>query len=314
MQGKLEEICCPSCGGDDPAFDREHNIFKCRYCGSVFAVESDMLDTAIRASREGERAQRRAEQLAAARAHIAGAREKTKRLRLALTLSLAACAITFPIGMATCSFDMLTDRTDHWPDVAITELLPVPPAATGKVIAIDNSNFKMEIDSVSSLQFAEYQNACVKAGYDDYIKLPGDDRYFEAMNSEAFDLELTYDRDKQLMTIELEKPRKANGSWYDFEDAEWPKTGTASLAPAPDKQHAIEIVDMTSHWYNIHVDGMSRDEMDAYAEKCRKAGFNLRRDSLFGGYEGKNGDDVSLEIMYRGADTVTVSVTVPKRG
>lgn len=315
MRGKtLEEICCPSCGGDDPVFDKDTKLFKCRYCDSVFAVESELLNAAIYASEEAARAQRRSEQLAVARAHIADARSKTKRLRLALTLSLAACVLTLPIGLATCSYGLFTDRTDHWPETAITESLPVPPETKGKVIVVDGSNFKMEVDSVSSLQFAEYQTACVEAGYDDYIKLPGDSRYFEAMSAEGYTLELTHDRDKALMTIELQGPRGSRNAGYEFEDIDWPETGVPSLAPAPDKRHEIEVREMNSTWYYIHIDGMSRDEMDAYAEKCREAGFDLYRDTLFGSYNGENGDDTNLNISYQGADVVDVRVSVPKRG
>ena len=251
-------------------------------------------------------------------------RKKAKAKTLVImstTLAILCCIALIAIHIShITSPDATTPSSDdNKPDIktmddqfALGHLLPDFGIPVSKVTSNNNTTleFTYQFNDFDRLVFDSYVEKCkdlgfhIESDYDEYIF---DERYmyiqFSAHNSSGYFLHMMFIKEgnKNSLEICLEDPVKRIS-------LPWSYGGFMENVPVP-KSLTGEIDTISNDCFSILLVDMDESAYHAYIYQCKANGFNgVFTDSNLHFFEAQNTAGVHLQVIYRGFNTISLSV------
>ncbi|MCI6820445.1 MAG: zinc ribbon domain-containing protein [Clostridiales bacterium] len=95
-----------------------------------------------------------------------------------------------------------------WPESGIAEMIPEPDSDYGQISLDTEDSFWADIGKTSPKEYAQYVEACRNMKFN--VDYDNSDSYYNAKNKTGYELFLTYNKDKRVMSIQLDAPAGAS--------------------------------------------------------------------------------------------------------
>lgn len=196
---------------------------------------------------------------------------------------------------STCGKKAVSEK--DWPTGELAQMLPKMDRKCESVFESKDSLDIRVGDRASKSDYDAYVASCKEKGFT-YEAEEGSEDY-RAFNSEGYLLELSFaDYGEGKISISLDAPKAAG-------DLAWPKSGLAALLPDPDKSKGSVKIDSASQ-FSAYVGDVTREEFDAYVDKCIDLGFSVEYSRYDDVYEAEDASGNSLWLEYLGFATMQV--------
>lgn len=189
-----------------------------------------------------------------------------------------------------------------WSQVALSDLLPEPPADRGILATNTEEALKVTLPGVSDRQYQKYLDACIERGFS--VDAEKTSAGYSALDADGYSLSLRRIDDR--LIISLSAPIR-------FETISWPTSTVRRLLPVPESavgKFAYEFSD----GFAVTVANTSKADYDRYVADCSDCGFNVDYDKGGNYYYAYHPDGYYLMLEYLGSDTMSVIIESPIDG
>lgn len=187
----------------------------------------------------------------------------------------------------------------EWDKHSISSVLPAPKSTTGAYAYENEDEVKVVVANTSKEDYDEYLNSCIDCGFD--VDSEKKETTYESYDKDGNRVFMSYEAGNKEMTITLYFP-------MEFKTTNWPTVGVGTLAPLPESL-SLHVASDYGWVYSVYVENTTREEYEAYVQKCIDAGFKKDvsnyGDSVWADYS----DDININVAYKGFDIMYVSVT-----
>lgn len=190
-----------------------------------------------------------------------------------------------------------------WPKRGLANQIDKPKSELGEISVNLDAGFVMRVYDYNEDDFSDYINACKKRGFT--VDADEQTNTYEAFNKEGYKVFLIYDYDDKEMSIDITPPMKTS-------EIKWPNSGLGALLPVP-KSSKGNIIDNNSESFYAYIDNTDKSAYKAYADDCAKKGFDKDSSSADTYYRAKDNKNHKIEIMYKGANKMSVSIDYEKK-
>lgn len=209
----------------------------------------------------------------------------------------------FIIASCNSACSQQADSTkEDWPTGPLAQMIP---SMDRKCAYVSESTDYLDIrvsDRITKSDYDSYVAECKEWGFTIDPEESADN--YRAYNAKGYQVNVSFSNYSKEMNIYLYAP-KADG------DLIWPTVGLATKIPNPNKTKGNISTDSSSN-FSVYVGEMSKDEYNAYIDKCVAAGFDVDYDKYEKSYSAKNAQGFSLRVEYKGFNTVYISVKAPE--
>ena len=216
---------------------------------------------------------------------------------------LAVIGLVLIVPFILCVNSDRLEKLD-WPSSGLATRLPDPKVKYGEVLSNSDASLSIRLDKVKQSNYEKYVAACQKKGFTEE-STDAVTSYF-AYDSEGYALSVSYREYSSSMSIDLSAP-------IQMRELSWPKNGLAQLLPKPTSTYGRIDMD-SSEQFAVYIGKTSLDSYRSYIEKVRDSGFNEDYNNSNDSYRAKNKDGYSVEVIYKGRDTMYIYLQKPYEG
>ena len=192
-----------------------------------------------------------------------------------------------------------TYETLSWEEIVIGDMLPIPDSLKGKIVSNSEKELDLDMADATKSTFLSYIDACKEKGFT--IDILQETDSFRAFNEDGYRIKLFYSDYYDELSINLIDPVKKNSiNWSAvplMKDVPKPPSSIGEFGNNYDWTVTIYLVDVT------------REQYDAYVDKCIEEGFTVDMSRYENTFYGDNKDGYELQISWEGNNTICVHVT-----
>lgn len=182
----------------------------------------------------------------------------------------------------------------YWDKLTLGQMLPKPVKEKGSIIVDSLDNLNVNIDNISSGDYKKYISECESMGYN--IESEQDSNSYSAFDKNGYGLRVSYISDS--MSIDLEAPMK-------MQEISWPKSELAGLVPQTNSKTGKISTDSEDSFF-IYVGETSKDEFNAYVDKCVENGFKVDYNRGQDFYNANDSKGNYLSVRYLGNKIICI--------
>lgn len=189
----------------------------------------------------------------------------------------------------------------EWNRLEMSKYLPELPSTKGIIWYDVKDAAEVWVWDVNSGEtFDAYRDACIEMGYTiDYDKQLD---YYQAYNEDGYKTTLTYDAEDSVMRVALDYPKP-------FADISWPTMGVAKDVPAFTGHKGFIEYDSDTN-FTVYYEKVTKEELKAYAELVKEAGFDNDYYCYEDGFSGKDGNGKVVYGYLKGFQTLELNVYI----
>lgn len=204
-------------------------------------------------------------------------------------------------GLKICLSAPDTKQEIVWEQLILSTHIPTLPSVSGSIKTNTKSKSAIRIADISPAQFVDYCSTCVESGYD--IDTVETETTFSGYSNEGYYLDLEYIADLSYMIINIEAPEE-------MAQITWPKSSIAKLVPKPESMRGRITYDR-SDYFAVYIADTTKEEYQAFVEKCIDEGFNIDYEKHENAFYGDNKKGYSLTVKYTGGHVMFISIDEP---
>lgn len=188
-----------------------------------------------------------------------------------------------------------------WEQAILSPYVPTMPSASGSIKTNTKEKLMIRVVDVTPAQFTDYCSACVELGY--AIDTQETETTFSGYSNEGYYLDLEYITDLSYMIISIEAPEEMT-------QITWPKSAIAKLVPKPESMRGRITYDR-SDYFAVYIADTTKEEYQAYVERCIDEGFSVDYEKYENAFYGDNKNGYSLTVKYIGGHVMFISIDEP---
>lgn len=225
------------------------------------------------------------------------------------TCVLIAAALVIPLGLSID--DNILDggssyysERDYgpvsWSSLVLGSVVPeFDGSDQGYIESNSSDSLSLEYQNVDEATFRSYASSCQSSGYTVEAEYTEDS--YTAFNDAGYRLYIslyTYDDNRMDITVDAPKPMTT---------LIWPESTVAGDLPVPDSDQGY-ITTADEDYFTAYIGDMSRDQVNAYIQKCVSLGFTEEESMRDGYLWAKRSDGARLNVRYEGNRVMYVSL------
>lgn len=189
-----------------------------------------------------------------------------------------------------------------WADMILGDVLPEPPKDRGKIHTNSSENLWIDINRISEKQYAAYTEACQENGF--VIDEDSQSSHYSAYNENGNKLNLNYNENDKIMSIELSAP-------MEFSKISWPNSVAGKLLPVP-KSLMGKFNYEQEDGFSVYISNTTIDDFNNYVSECSNKGFNVDYDKSDKYYSAENADGWDVTVKYEGFNIMSICIDAPE--
>ena len=197
--------------------------------------------------------------------------------------------------------DILTKEyeTILWDELVLGSMIPTPDSLNGKIVTDTDKELDVDIGDVSKSTLTAYIKACKEKGFTIDVLQEADS--YRAFNEEGYRIELFYSDYYDELSINLIDPVKRN-------TINWSSVPLMADVPKP-PSNIGEFGNNYDWTVTIYIVDITREQYDAYVDKCIEEGFSIDMSRYENTFFGDNKDGIELQLSWEGNNTICIHVT-----
>ena len=192
-------------------------------------------------------------------------------------------------------------ETFDWTLLELHDMLPQPTSNFGQVYCDDEEELRLSVEEITKEDYKAYLSACKKQGFT--VDAENSSGNYEAYNDSGFLLRLTFYASMEEFNIELTAPMKMSA-------LSWPTIGPGSLLPKPESNMG-NVTNDSKHCFAAYIADTTKDQFEAYINKCIKAGFDVDYNKGDNFFNADNEEGCHLRLDYEGNNIMFIRIDAP---